>query len=117
MKNTITLLLLFTFSISFSQSSTKKADKLFDRMWYKEAAVLYEVELKKMERKDEDTDSTYVKLLKRTGDAYFFNTDMRNAYVWYDKLVSNFYSSVEPEYIFRYAHALEGIGEYKDAKR
>ena len=117
MKNTITLLLLFTFSISFSQSSTKKADKLFDRMWYKEAAVLYEVELKKMERKDEDTDSTYVKLLKRTGDAYFFNSDMRNAYVWYDKLVSNFYSSVEPEYIFRYAHALEGIGEYKDAKR
>ncbi|XMO88124.1 OmpA family protein [Algibacter sp. AS12] len=121
MKNTITLLLLFTISISFSQSSNKRADKLFDRMWYKEASVLYELELNKFERKNKESntvnDSTYVNLLKRAGDSYFFNTDMKNAYVWYDKLISDFYSDVDTEYIFRYAHALEGIGEYKEAKR
>ncbi|WP_396601899.1 OmpA family protein [Algibacter sp. R77976] len=121
MKNTITLLLLFTISFSFSQSSNKKADKLFERMWYKEASVLYELELSKFERKNIESnttkDSTYVNLLKRAGDSYFFNTDMENAYIWYDKLISDFYSDVDTEYIFRYAHALEGIGKYREAKR
>jgi outer membrane protein OmpA-like peptidoglycan-associated protein len=121
MKNTITLLFLFTISISFAQSSTKKADKLFDRMWYKEASVLYELEINKIERKNktsfENIDSTYVRLLKRAGDSYFFNTDMENAYVWYDKLISEYYTDVEPEYLFRYSHALEGIGKYREAKR
>ncbi|WP_298498795.1 OmpA family protein [uncultured Algibacter sp.] len=121
MKNTITLLLLFTISISFSQSSSKRADKLFERMWYKEASVLYELELNKFERKNKESnatnDSIYINLLKRAGDSYFFNTDMKNAYVWYDKLISDYYSDIDTEYIFRYAHALEGIGEYRDAKR
>ena len=121
MKNTITLILLFTISISFSQSSTKKADKLFNRMWYKEASALYELELNKIERKNKnaikDSDSTYITLLKRGGDSYFFNTDMENAYVWYDKLVSDYYSDIDAEYLFRYAHALEGIGKYREAKR
>ena len=121
MKNIITLLLLFTISISFSQSSVKKADKLFDRMWYKEASVLYELELNKIEQRNnafyKSSDTTYVSLLKRAGDAYYFNTDMENAYKWYDKLVSDFYQEVDAEYIFRYAHTLQGIGEYRRAKR
>ncbi|MFD1614216.1 OmpA family protein [Gelatiniphilus marinus] len=118
MKNTITLLLLFTISISFSQSSTKKADKLFDRMWYKEASVLYELELNKIERRNNtDNNTNYANLLKRAGDAYYFNTDMENAYRWYDKLVSGFYQEVDAEYIFRYAHSLQGIGENRQAKR
>lgn len=121
MKNIITLLLLFTVTISFSQSSSKKADKLFDRMWYKEASALFELELKKIESKNNElikgNDTTYISLLKRAGDSYYFNTDMQNAYRWYDKLVSDFYSEVEAEYIFRYAHTLEGIGKYRQAKR
>ncbi len=120
MKNTITLILLFTMSFSFAQNSTK-ADKMFERMWYKEAAASYEFELNKIEKSDKDftkiSDSTYITFLKRAGDSYFFNTDMKNAYVWYDKLISNFFSVVDAEYIFRYAHSLEGIGEYKEAKR
>ena len=121
MKNIITLLLLFTVTISFSQSSSKKADKLFDRMWYKEASALYELELKKIESKNNElikgNDTTYISLLKRAGDSYYFNTDMQNAYRWYDKLVSNFYSDVDAEYVFRYAHTLQGIGKYRQAKR
>ncbi|KJD31614.1 hypothetical protein PK35_14535 [Tamlana nanhaiensis] len=121
MKNIITLLLLATLSITQAQNSNEKADRLFDRMWYKEASALYELELKKAERKNQNfgnsNDSTYVNLLKRAGDSYYFNTDMENAYRWYDKLVSNYYSSVDAEYIFRYAHALQGIGQYRDAKR
>lgn len=122
MKHTITAILLLITSLSFAQNSaiqdsikysdskTPKADRLFDRMWYKEAALLYEVAIEKED--DED-----VELLKRAGDAYFFNTDMQNAYKYYDRLISNFVDEVEPEYVFRYAHALEGIGKYREAKR
>ncbi len=121
MKNIITLLFLATASITMAQNSNEKADKLFDRMWYKEASALYELELKKAERKKKGfnnaTDSTYVNLLKRAGDSYYFNTDMENAHRWYDKLVSDFYSDVDTEYIFRYAHSLQGIGKYREAKR
>ena len=122
MKNTILIFLLFVASFSFAQSEnfqdstftadskTKKADRLFERMWYKEAALLYQVELNKVEDND-------IRLLKRAGDSYFFNTDMENAYKYYDKLISDFYSEVEPEYIFRYSHALQGVGKYREAKR
>lgn len=121
MKNIITFLLLATASITLAQTSNEKADRLFDRMWYKEASTLYEFELKKAERKNKGFnitgDSTYVNLLKRAGDSYYFNTDMENAHKWYDKLVSGFYADVDAEYIFRYAHTLQGIGKYREAKR
>ncbi len=121
MKNIITLLLLFAFGMSFSQSKWKKADRLFEKMWYKEASVLYELELKSLEKNSNKSkkieDSTYIKLLQRGGDSYFFNTDMENAHAWYDKLVPEFYSNINAEYIFRYAHTLQGIGKYKEAKK
>lgn len=119
MKTLITLLVVLFVSTGFSQSQVEKADKLFDRMWYKEASVLYEKELLKLDRKsnisDEKNELT-IKLLKRAGDSYFFNTDMENAYKWYDRLVSN-YPDVHSEYIFRYAHSLQGLEKYKEAKR
>ncbi len=123
MKNTILIFLILATSFSFSQSQifpdttinanskTKKADRLFERMWYKEAALLYEVEINKGNEEDN------VRLLKRAGDSYFFNTDMQNAYKYYDMLISDYYSEVEPEYIFRYSHALQGVGKYREAKR
>ncbi len=123
MKNTIIILLLFcSVSFVFGQDRTPvtntktisdskiKADKLFDRMWYKEAAELYEKQISKKEDVD-------LELLKKAGDAHFFNTDMENAHKYYDQLISNFYSQVDPEYLFRYAHSLQGIGKTVEAKR
>ncbi len=119
MKTIITLLVVLFVSAVFSQSQIEKADKLFDRMWYKEASVMYEKELSKLDRKTEEfdeKDALEIKLLKRAGDSYFFNTDMENAYRWYDKLISNF-PEVDAEYVFRYAHTLQGLGKYREAKR
>jgi len=99
------------------ETSTPKADKLFKRMWYKEAAAIYERKLKSFDNEEEGKNRDYFVTLKKAGDAYFFNTDMENAYRIYDQLISNYYTEVEPEYIFRYAHSLEGIGRYKEAKR
>ncbi len=142
MKKTITLyIILCAASFSFAQSSvennlarknkeelynnstktsTPKADKLFKRMWYKEAAELYERELGKLNKKTKEENNrneNYLRVLKKAGDSYFFNTDMENAYRIYDQLVSNYYSKVNSEYIFRYAHSLEGVGKYREAKR
>jgi outer membrane protein OmpA-like peptidoglycan-associated protein len=126
-KSIILIFVLSLFNLSYAQnflsdslhikSSTPKADKLFKRMWYKEAAEAYERELSSLSDKKNHKDDNYLRVLKRTGDAYFFNTDMENAYRIYDKLISNYYPNVNPEYIFRYAHSLEGIGKYKEAKR
>lgn len=125
MKNIIIIILLFTVNFSFAQdrddrkyeikdslenSKTKKADRLFDRMWYKEAAELYKHHVEKEEEEN-------MELLQKAGDAYYFNTDMENAYIYYDRLVSNFNTSVNPEYIFRYAHTLQGVEKYREAKR
>jgi len=110
MKKITQIIIVLLVGFTYGQTKNTKADKLFDRLWYKEAAELYERELKKEKNYD-------LNLLKRAGDSYYFNTDMKNAYKWYDVLVSNFGADVEPEYIFRYAHSLQGIGEYRQAKR
>ncbi|WP_166966820.1 OmpA family protein [Yeosuana marina] len=123
MKNTVTILMLCATVFSYAQkSSTERADRLFDRMWYKEAATLYEYEIKKLDKKNDtfsvnSSNDEYERILKRAGDAYFFNTDMKNANRFYDILISNYYSKVESEYIFRYALSLEGIGKFREAKR
>ncbi|WP_299628247.1 OmpA family protein [uncultured Tenacibaculum sp.] len=99
------------------ESSTPRADKLFKKMWYKEAAQAYETELNSLLRNKENRGENYLRVLKRTGDAYFFNTDMENAERVYNKLISTYFPNINPEYIFRYAHSLEGIGRYDEAKR
>ena len=98
-----------------SESTTTKADKLFKKMWYKEAAKLYEKELKSL-RKNNTNQSAYINVLKKAGDSYFFNTDMQNANRIFNELISNYSLKINPEYLFKYAHSLEGIGKYKEAK-
>ena len=128
MKKSILLLLLFICvnTICIAQqnetynknekSSTVKADKLFKNMWYKDAAELYERELKKI-LKEGDRGDDYIRILKKAGDAYYFNTDMKNANRFYNQLITNQFKNVELEYLFRYSHSLEGIGKYVEAKR
>ena len=121
----IILLVLCVNNLSFAQSNksydqkiksaTPKADKLFKRMWYKEAAALYEKELKGLSEKEGD-EVDYLSVLKKAGDSYFFNTDMKNANRIYKELISNYSSKVNSEYLFKYAHSLEGIGKYNEAK-
>lgn len=124
-KAIILVLILWVGSSSFAQSvttynqidksSTPKADKLFKRMWYKEAAKIYERELNSLSKK-KNRDVDYLRVLKKAGDSYFFNTDMKNANRIYKQLIANYYPDIEAEYVFKYAHSLEGVGEYKEAK-
>ncbi|MBU2997581.1 OmpA family protein [Cellulophaga baltica] len=88
----------------------QKADYYFNKMWYAEAAELYE---KALEKESNHSSS----LIKKAGDAYYYNTNMEKAYYWYDILYSDYKSKMNSEDYFRYSHALKGNGKYAKAKR
>ena len=89
----------------------KRADEYFYKMWYAEAAKLYEQALSKGEK------AYSYDVLKKAGDAHYFNTDMENAYKWYNTLYTKYESEMSSDYLFKYAHSLKGIGNYKRSKR
>lgn len=89
----------------------KRADDYFNKMWYAEAAKLYELALSK---NDQDYS---IDILKKAGDAHYFNTDMEKAYKWYNLLYEKFEKELAADYLFKYAHSLKGTGNYKRSKR
>ncbi|MEM9143102.1 MAG: OmpA family protein, partial [Bacteroidota bacterium] len=89
----------------------QKADFYFNKMWYAQAAELYETALERNE-KNHSFD-----ILRKAGDAHYFNTNMEGAYRWYTKLYENYKNQLDAEYIFKYAHALKGTGKYTKSKR
>ncbi|WP_121668029.1 OmpA family protein [Mesonia aquimarina] len=109
MKNNLILLFLFKVLVVFSQTGNKKADALFSKMSYVEAAKVYEKVI--------DQGNMSMPILKRAGDAYYFNTEMEKANKWYSKLVSEYPEEVSAEYIFRYLQTLEGKEDYVLAKK
>lgn len=104
------IIVLFSLLACTTQAQLKynDADINFDNLFYVRAAKQYETIVQKGD------DSQHV--LERLGDCYFFNTDMENAAKWYGQLFSKYEKVLEPEYAFRYVHALKGIGNYKLAK-
>ncbi len=89
----------------------EKADMYFNKMWYAEAAELYEQVLNR--NKNNHT----FEIIQKAGDAHYFNTNMERAYYWYDQLYSKHKNEMSAENIFKYAHSLKGTGKYARAKR
>lgn len=92
----------------FGQINNSSAEKSFNSLWYKKAAEQFQAQVEK----GDDSQVT----LQKVGDAYYFNTDMQNAVKWYGQLFVNYEQALEPTYIFRYIHALKGVGNYGMAK-
>lgn len=105
MKKIQTLLVILVSSVALVAQTerTEKADKLFKGLAYVDAA-------KKYERLAKEKPTAYV--LKKLGDSYYFNTKMKKASTVYQQLFNSFSSNIEPEYFFKYAQALRGIGDY-----
>ena len=89
----------------------QRADEYFNKMWYVEAAKLYELALNK------NNEAYTFDVLKKAGDAHYFNTDMEKAYKWYTILYEKYESEISSDYIFKYAHSHKGTGNYKRSKR
>ncbi|MDT7828914.1 OmpA family protein [Pricia sp. S334] len=89
----------------------EEADACFNKMWYAEAARLYESALSKDEK-------YYIREnLQKAADAHYFNTDMEKACHWYDVLYKTYGKEMSDDNLFKYAHSLKGTGKYGRAKR
>lgn len=88
-----------------------KADEYFNKMWYAEAAELYEQALNKDQSNYSPED------LQKAGDAHYYNTNMEQAYKWYNMMYEKYGEDLSAENIFKYAHTLKGTGKYGRAKR
>ena len=98
-------------STGYKSKTIEKADAYFNKMWYAEAADLYEQALSKGEK-------YYTRdNLQKAADAHYFNTDMEKAYQWYNVLYENYGKEMSEENMFKYAHSLKGTGKYGRAKR
>ncbi|MFS4492745.1 OmpA family protein [Maribacter sp. 2308TA10-17] len=89
----------------------QRADHYFDKMWYAEAAELYEKVLTKG-----DGNNTY-EIMQKAADSYYFNTNMEKAYEWYNKLYIKYGKEMSADNVFKYAHSLKGTGKYARSKR
>ncbi len=89
----------------------QKADHYFGKMWYAEAAELYEEALEK------DENNYSFEVIQKAGDAHYFNTNMEKALYWYDILYNKYGKDMSADNIFKYAHSLKGTGKYARAKR
>ena len=98
--------LLFVSGMGFAQSkNTKRVDKLFDMRAYKDAAELYETK----ERNQE--------VLQNLADSYYYNSSLQKAVKTYRELFVEYGDSIDIEYHFRFAQALKGVKEYKEADK
>lgn len=88
----------------------EKADNYFHKMWYAEAAELYETALEQMQ------DPSF-KIIEKAGDSHYFNTNMERAYHWYNLLFEKYRKELSADNLFKYAHSLKGTGRYGRAKR
>ena len=106
MKKILTLLILTSFSLTpilAQNNSTKKADKLFDRLEYVKAAQEY------LKLAEKSTDN-YV--ISRLADAYYNIFNTKDAEKWYAKIIKD---DPDAEIIFRYAEMLKANGKYKES--
>ncbi len=113
LKNYTTLLILSILLISnavFSQDKQlAKADENFDRFAYVDARKIY--------KKVAESGYSSVDLFQKLGDSYYFNAELDQAVIWYEKLITNYMEEVDPEYIFRYSQSLKNVKRYDEADK
>jgi outer membrane protein OmpA-like peptidoglycan-associated protein/tetratricopeptide (TPR) repeat protein len=91
----------------FAQKTTiTKAGANYDRYAYVDAITNYEKVAEKG-YKDE-------KMFQKLGNSYYFKAELPQALKWYDELF-RLYPNQDPEYFYRYSHALKSTGNYAKA--
>ncbi|MBX2829534.1 MAG: OmpA family protein [Flavobacteriaceae bacterium] len=105
MKNIITLLLIMVVSVGSAQNKdTKKADELYDRLAYTDAADAYRKLLKK------GKGSRYV--FERLANSYYFINDTKKAETYYKRVAKG--RKVKPEVVYNYAQTLKANGKFSE---
>lgn len=109
-KNVFMFLMVCMMHISGIQAQDKKLEKAneaYNRFAFIEAAKLFKKEIDK----GNNTLEAYTKL----GDCYYYNGNYPEAVQYYSKIVGSS-NTVDPEYYFRYAQALNSSQKYKESE-
>ena len=105
MKKIIISLLILTFSAQLMVAQNlRRANQLFEKRAYVDAAELF------LNEKDKTQE-----VIEKLGDCYYFNSQMKDAVVWYQEAVKN--NEIEPIYLHRYAQALKGTNNFTEADK
>ena len=105
MKKLFTLLLVIAVSTTVTTAQnkdTKKADQLYARYQYNDAAAAYQKLLKK------GKGSRYV--FEQLGNSYYFINDTKKAETYYKRVVKG--RKVDPEVVYNYAQTLKANGKF-----
>lgn len=102
---TILFLLAISTTVAIAQNKdTKKADQLYDRLAYTDAAAAYQKLLKK------GKGSRYV--FERLANCYYFLNDTKKAETYYKRVVKG--RKPNPEAVYNYAQTLKANGKFSD---
>jgi tetratricopeptide (TPR) repeat protein len=102
----LTILCLFSFNNYAQKAKVSSEDKKSDNYAYIDAVKTYE--------RVSDKGYKSVDMLKKMGNAYFFNEELDKAAKCYGELC-DMTADLEPEYYYRYSIALKAIGENEKA--
>lgn len=102
------LLSLCIFNAKAQNALLAEAEKQYNNYAYADAIKIYE---KLAEKGLEDE-----KMFQRLGNAYYFNAELPQAAIWYDKLFA-VNPKQEPEYFYRYSQSLKSVGDYVKADK
>jgi outer membrane protein OmpA-like peptidoglycan-associated protein/tetratricopeptide (TPR) repeat protein len=102
----ITILCSFAFNGFSQKTKLTTADKEYDNYAYIDAIKTYE---RIAEKGYKSAD-----MFRKLGNAYYFNSNYEKAAKWYGELLA-LNQELEPEYYYRYSHALKASGEHKKA--
>ena len=89
----------------------QRGNEYFDRMWYAEAARIYDIVLE-----ESDAVKTY-ELLSRAGDSHYYSGNLEKSYKWYHLLYELYKEEISADKFFQYAHVLKGTGRYRRAAK
>lgn len=103
----LAIILSLNITLSFAQrANVQEANKSYDNFAYLKTSELL--------LKVANEGYTSIDLLKKLGNAFYFNNDMEDAAKWYAELmVAAQDKEIDNEYYFRYAQALKSIEDYK----
>ncbi|WP_247672749.1 OmpA family protein [Aquimarina sp. MMG016] len=96
-------------TVSAQEKRLARADEDFNRFAFVDARKIY-LEVAESGYSSPD-------LFKKLADSYYFNSKLEEAVPWYEKLVTNYESEIEPEYLFRYSQSLKSVERYNDADK
>ena len=87
----------------------EKGNEYFNKMWYAEAARIYDIVLEKSEAKHT------LELLSKAGDSHYYSGNMEKSYKWYNELYQLYTDEIPEDTFFKYTQTLKGTGKYRRA--